>query len=221
MTLAPHTVLVHGFLRTRHDMFLLAPRLQKLLPETTVHIFEYPSRKLTLTEIAQRLADFVSAKTKGDTASFVGHSLGGLVVRALDAMPHHPAPLSRLVTLGTPHQGARIAGVMARLPILGSFGGPVLRDLQIPPLPPQPRSLQVGCVIGHTKTPFGYLPFFGRDNDGLVCVDEAVFPACAAELRNFTFHGLFPFLNGTARLSTSFLRHGTFTPSNADKTALP
>jgi len=221
MTLAPHTVLVHGFLRTRHDMFLLAPRLQELLPETTVHAFGYPSRKLTLPEIAQRLADFVSAKTQGAPVSFVGHSLGGLVVRALDATQHHPAPLMRLVTLGTPHQGARIAGVMARLPLLGPYGGPVLRDLHKPPLPPHPRALQIGCIIGHTKTPLGYLPLFGRDNDGLVCVDEAIFPACAAELRNFTFHGLFPFLKGTAHLSASFLRHGSFAPPDRNETALP
>lgn len=221
MTLAPHTILVHGFLRTRHDMVLLRPRLQELLPETRVHVFEYPSRKLTLPEIAERLGDFVSATSKGEAVSFVGHSLGGLVVRALDAMPHHPAPLSRLVTLGTPHQGASIAALMARIPVVGPFGGPILHDLSQPPLPPQPRALQVGCIIGHTKTRFGYLPFFGRDNDGLVCVHEAIFPACTAELRNFTFHGLFPFLRGTANLSAHFLRHGSFTPEQTDKRALP
>ncbi len=221
MNLAPHTVLVHGFLRTRHDMVLLGPRLQRLLPETRVHLFGYPSRKLPLSEIAQQLAEFVSTTTKGQAVSFVGHSLGGLVVRALDAMPHHPAPLSRLVTLGTPHQGACIAALMARLPLLGAFGGPVLRDLQSPPLPAQPRSLEVGCLIGHTKTSFGYLPFFGRDNDGLVCVDEAIFPACTAELRNFTFHGLFPFLKGTAHLSARFLRYGSFAHPQSDEIALP
>ncbi len=220
MSLAPHTILVHGFLRTRHDMFLLQPRLQQLLPETRVHVFGYPSRKLTLPEIAGRLADFVSATSKGEAVSFVGHSLGGLVVRALDAMPNHPAPLSRLVTLGTPHQGACVAGFMARLPVLGPYGGPVLHDLRTPPVPPQTRALQVGCIIGHTKTRFGYLPLFGRDNDGLVCVDEAIFPACTAELRNFTFHGLFPFLKGTAHLSAHFLRHGSFTPQETGKRAL-
>jgi pimeloyl-ACP methyl ester carboxylesterase len=201
-------------------MFLLRPRLQELLPETRVHVFEYPSRKLTLPEIAGRLADFVSSTSKGEPVSFVGHSLGGLVVRALDAMPNHPAPLARLVTLGTPHQGACVAGLMARLPVLGPYGGPILHDLRTPPLPPQPRALQVGCVIGHTKTRFGYLPFFGRDNDGLVCVDEAIFPACTAELRNFTFHGLFPFLKGTAHLCAHFLRHGSFTSQETGKKPL-
>ena len=213
---APHVILVHGFLRTRHDMFLLAPRLRKLLPEVNVQTFGYPSRKLTLEEVALRLADFVATTSKGEPVSFVGHSLGGLVVRALDAMPHHPAPLRRLVTLGTPHQGACIARLMARTPLLGDFGGPILHQLATPPLPPHPRALQVGCIIGHTKTPLGYLPFFGRDNDGLVCVEEAVFPACIAERRTFTFHGLFPFLKGTAHLAAQFLRHGSFSPHQSD-----
>jgi hypothetical protein len=40
-------------------------------------------------------------------------------------------------------------------------------------------------------------------------------------LRNFTFHGLFPFLRGTAHLSARFLRHGSFTGDNREENALP
>ena len=210
MTAAPYTILVHGFLRSRYDMFLLAPRLRKLIPETSVHCFEYPSRKFTMHEAATRLADFVSAKTKGAPVSFVGHSLGGLVVRTLDSFPQSPARLQRLVTLGTPHQGARIAGFLGRLPAARAIGGPVLAELATPPVPPQPLHLEVGCVIGQTKTRFGYLPLFGRDNDGLVCVDEAVFPACTKEIRTFIFHGYFPFSQRSAQLAAQFLKHGSF-----------
>ena len=215
MTAAPHTILVHGFLRSKYDMVLLAPRLRKLLPETSVHTFGYPSRQLTMHEAAMRLADFVSASTKGEPVSFVGHSLGGLIVRTLDSLPHVPAPLHRLVTLGTPHQGASIANLIARLPLMQKFGGPVLAELARPPLPLQPRHLHVGCIIGHTKTRFGYLPLLGRDNDGLVCVDEAVFPACVEEHRTHTFHGFFPFSEKSARLASHFLKNGTFSPSIA------
>lgn len=210
MNAAPHTILVHGFLRTRYDMFLLAPRLRALMPSTTVHCFSYPTRKITLEEAAKRLADFVASNTKGEPVSFVGHSLGGLVVRALDALHSPPAPLHRLVTLGTPHQGASIAGLLARSKQLRSLGGPVLAQLAAPPLSPQPRQLSVGCIIGQTTTRFGYLPIFGRDNDGLVSVDEAIFPACVEEIRTYTFHGFFPFSAQIARLSAQFLGHGTF-----------
>ena len=216
MTAAPHTILVHGFLRSKYDMFLLAPRLQKLMPGTSVHCFEYPSRKLTMHEAALRLADFLSAATKGEPASFVGHSLGGLVVRTLDSLPHVPAPLHRLVTLGTPHQGASIAGFLARSTLMQKIGGPVLAELAAPLLPLQPRHLHVGCIIGHTNTRLGYLPLLGRDNDGLVCVDEAVFPACVEEKRTRTLHGYFPFSAQSARLAAHFLKTGTFAASSVD-----
>jgi pimeloyl-ACP methyl ester carboxylesterase len=214
MSPAPHTILVHGFLRSRFDMFLLAPRLQKLIPSTSVHCFGYPSRKLTMHEAALRLADFISSTTKGEAVSFVGHSLGGLIVRALDSLPQAPAPLHRLVTLGTPHQGATIARFLAQSPLMRTIGGPVLAELAAPPLPLQPRRLRVGCIIGHTATRFGFLPLLGRDNDGLVCVDEAVFSACVEEERTHTFHGYFPFSKRSAHLAAHFLIHGTFSPPN-------
>lgn len=210
MIAAPHTILVHGFLRSRYDMFLLAPRLRKLMPDTSVHCFGYPSRKLTMREAALRLADFVSSSTKGEPVSFVGHSLGGLIVRTLDSLPTIPAPLHRLVTLGTPHQGATIARFLAQSALMRTIGGPVLAELSAPSLPLQPQHLRVGCIIGHTATRFGYLPLFGRDNDGLVCVDEAVFSACVEEKRTHTFHGYFPFSERSAQLAAHFLAHGTF-----------
>jgi len=210
MTAAPHTVLVHGFLRSRYDMLLLAPRLRKLMPTTSVHCFGYPSRKLSMHDAALRLADFVASVTNGEPVSFVGHSLGGLIVRTLDALPHPPAPLHRLVTLGTPHQGASIARLLSRSSLMRKIGGPVLSELAAPSIPPQPQHLRVGCIIGQTRTRFGYLPLLGRDNDGLVCVDEAVFPACVEENRTATFHGYFPFSESSARLAARFLENGTF-----------
>jgi hypothetical protein len=47
-------------------------------------------------------------------------------------------------------------------------------------------------------------------------VEEAVFPACIAERRTFTFHGFFPFLKGTAHLAAQFLRHGTFSDHQSE-----
>lgn len=210
MAAAPHTILVHGFLRSTYDMFLLAPRLRRLIPETSVHCFGYPSRKVTIHEAAIRLADFISSTTNGAPVSFVGHSLGGLVVRMLDSLPHPPAPLHRLVTLGTPHQGASIARFLRRSSLMRKIGGPVLSELAAPDLPVQPRCLQIGCIIGRTNTRFGYLPILGRDNDGLVCVDEASLPACVAQESTRTFHGYFPFSGRSAYLTAHFLRNGAF-----------
>ena len=100
LQIAPHTVLVHGLGRTRYDMLLLARRLRRLIPETTVHTFGYASRHLTISQAAEQLDSFIAKIAQGAPVSFVAHSLGGRVVRALDSSGSISAPLHRLVTLG-------------------------------------------------------------------------------------------------------------------------
>ena len=210
MPASPHIFLVHGFTRTRHDMWLMARRVRKLLPHSHVHVFGYPSRKLALRDAAQNLSRFVTEHSRDEHASFIGHSLGGLIVRALEEAHPEPTQLQRLVTLGTPHQGSSVARLLAPNKIFRALGGPVFHDLAAPKLSPTPSFLQVGCVIGHTNTPIGFIPFLKGDNDGLVSVHEAVFPACQAEIRAPIFHGLFPFSSQATRLAVRFLEYGTF-----------
>lgn len=192
-------------------MLLLSKRLKTLVPDTNVHIFGYKSRALSLAQAAEQLAQFVADTTKGESVSFIGHSLGGLIVRALDAHERHPAPLHRLVTLGTPHQGASAARFLSQSSIAHSLGGPVLKDLATPNLSATPRTLEVGCIIGATNTPIGFFPLLKGDNDGLVCVEEALFPAAKEEVRAPIFHGFFPFSKTAALLASRFLVTGSFT----------
>jgi len=48
------------------------------------------------------------AQTKAQQMVLVGHSMGGLAIRAW-LRAHGPARVARILTLGTPHQGTRIA----------------------------------------------------------------------------------------------------------------
>lgn len=210
MPAAPHTILVHGFTRSRYDMVLMARRLKQMLPETTVHIFGYRSRALSISQAAALLADFVATKSKGEPVSFIGHSLGGLIIRALDTLENPPAPLHRLVTLGTPHQGSSAARFLSKSRLLTSIGGPVFKELAAPALSPTPRHVEVGCIIGATNTMIGFLPLLKGDNDGLVCVNEAIFPAAKAEIRAPIFHGFFPFSKTATILASQFLVNGSF-----------
>lgn len=213
MQTSPHIVLVHGLGRSRHDMFLLAPRLREAFPASTIHTFDYSSRHLTLMQATEELANFVSSCARGEPVSFVGHSLGGIVARALDASGYGAAPLERLVTLGSPHNGARIAKFLAQYSIPRSIFGPVLSELG-ELLPQEPRQLQIGCIIGATKTRFGYFPLLGGDNDGLVLVREAHLEKCTAHIHVPTFHGYMPFSPRIARLSARFLGVGSFTDTD-------
>jgi pimeloyl-ACP methyl ester carboxylesterase len=191
-------------------MLLLASRLRAIFPKSKVHSFDYHSRRLTLTEATQSLAEYVH-KTAGDEpVSFIGHSLGGILTRSLDATHQGATPLHRLVTLGSPHNGAIIAKYLARYYIPRAVFGPVLSELGSLSLPPQPRQLEIGCIVGATNTRFGFMPVFGEDNDGLVLAREAVLASCAAQSSLMAFHGLMPFSKKIADLSARFLAHGRF-----------
>lgn len=207
---APHTVLVHGLGRSRFDMFLLKPRLEKLIPSTSVHVFDYQSRKLTIREIAKQLATFTDHYTRGAPVSFVGHSLGGLIVRALDKEHLCSSSLHRLVTLGTPHNGASIARFLVQFGLSHKVFGPVLREIGTFDGSFPPNSLQVGCILGGTKTRVGFYPFAGQDNDGIVLASEALLAQAVDSITIPVLHALMPFSSSAATLSASFLTRGSF-----------
>lgn len=210
MPAAPHIVLVHGLGRTKFDMGLMARRLRHQLPESAIHTFGYPTRSLTLEQAAMRLGHFVDSITTTEPVSFVGHSLGGIVVRALDLSGQSCAPLHRLVTLGSPHNGATIARFLARYRVPRGLFGPILTELGELSLSNAPGQLEVGCIIGATGTRFGFFPVFGADNDGLVLTGEASFPGCHDQISLLSFHGTMPFSKRLSQLSGRFLAEGTF-----------
>ena len=209
---APHTVLIHGLGRSRHDMWLLARRLRKLIPETSVHAFDYHSRRIPLAAAVEQLDAFIAARTRGEPVSFIGHSLGGIVARALDLRGNTSAPLKRLVTLGSPHQGALIARTLNPYRPARVIFGPVLEELGSLSLEQTPKQLEIGCVVGALNSRWGFVPLFREDNDGLVLAREAVLASSTDTVYRPIFHGLFPFSSQAAELSARFLRTGRFAP---------
>jgi pimeloyl-ACP methyl ester carboxylesterase len=214
MPIAPHVVLIHGLGRTRFDMGLLAHRLRRRFPETTVHTFGYASRRLTLDQATKELAHFVRLITTTAPVSFVGHSLGGIVVRSLDLSNETRPPLHRLVTLGSPHGGATIARALARYRAPRAIFGPILSELGTLELLHAPQEIEIGCIVGATGTRIGFLPLLGGDNDGLVLRGEARFPGCRDEIALCSFHGTMPFSARLAVLAGEFLERGRFTTAS-------
>jgi pimeloyl-ACP methyl ester carboxylesterase len=215
-TLAPHTILVHGLARSWYDMYLLARRLRRLLPGTTVHLFDYQSRKCSLSELAVRLSDFVADVSRGQPVSFVGHSMGGIVVRALDLRGSTAAPLHRLVTLGSPHGGAAIARMLNRYRACRAVFGPALEELSVLNMDLEPKQLEIGNVVGGTGSRWGFFPLFGEDNDGVVLVREAR-QVRAKEIHTVcALHAYMPFSSRIAGLCASFLDTGSFRAEGAE-----
>jgi len=96
-------------------------------------VVQYPSLFRTIDETASSIVDLVEASAAAhgqvQTVSMVGFSMGGLVasqaMRRLNDRRDSPK-IGRLVTIGTPHGGSRIADLFKPLTFLG---GPNVSEL--------------------------------------------------------------------------------------------
>lgn len=196
-------VLIHGLGRTPASMWLLARRLER-------HGFAtarvgYPSRRLTLEQAVDWIGARLAAATSGwRTVHLVGHSLGGVIARRLAEAGTDPR-IGRVVQLGAPNRGSRVAERVLRLPLLPRLLGPALA--QIPGLrPPRRRSAGVAALAG-------VLPLRRRGlaspTDGFVTVRSAWHGAGSrAALRSL--HGWLPLSAAAAVQVSRFLRQGRF-----------
>lgn len=137
---------------------------------------------VALASLAQRVVDAWPVEVQ--RVALVGHSLGGLVIRAAGAVADPAAGpgrdwnelVSDVVTLGTPHLGAPIAwGIghgsrgLARLPETAAFGRVLdwrsrgVHDLvaglaeDVPPLPHARYRLVAATLTGSRRHPVGHL----------------------------------------------------------------
>lgn len=172
----PVVVLLHGLWRTRDSLSALG----ETLAEDGYEVVDlaYPSTQGTIEEHAAQVAGVLDGLPgEGREVSFVTHSLGGLVTRALLAREGDPWRerhlLGRAVFIAAPHGGSRLAEVGGRIPgVLCIYGKPsrqiaggAAADLPVPPLPFMDIAGGDGCG--------GWNPLVPGDDDGVVAVAEA------------------------------------------------
>jgi pimeloyl-ACP methyl ester carboxylesterase len=179
---APVVVYVHGLWLTGHEGFLLQRRLDQAHGFQWRH-FHYASTLLKMDEIADALHAFVMG-LHAETAHFVGHSLGGLVIlRCLER--HSDLPPGRVLFLGTPCLSSRAAAAFARLP----FGPMLLGEAALAELlQVQPRAWlypdrELGIIAGDQSLSLARLVVdFDEPNDGAVAISETRLPGAKAHL---------------------------------------
>lgn len=175
---AERVVLLHGLGRSEMAMLLM----QSALVEAgfDVHSIGYPSMdeepEVLLAAVGEEIEDCCGEGAA--TVHFVGHSLGGLLIRAyLDQT--EPDNLGRVVLLGSPNKGSELADVGPDESVparLLELAGPTAKALSTRP-DGFPASLPapyypVGVVAGTRDNPIAnqWLPL---PNDGLVTVESA------------------------------------------------
>ncbi len=189
---------------------MLARRLRR--QGFIVYTFSYPSVRADLNVNAARLARFL-ASLDNDTVHLVGHSLGGILIRALF---HYSPPrqAGRIVTLGAPHGGSRVAQHLNRHAFWRrAMGKGVSQLLAGDPRewPSPPR--EIGVICGTRSLGLGRLLYRGlpRPNDGLLTVKESAYPAAREHLALPLSHTGMLFSRTLAREVAAFLRSGQFT----------
>lgn len=204
-------VLQHGLWRTSAALGRLARTLAAHGYE--VHNPGYPSTAGRVEEFSERLARYVDRiYAAGPVAelSFVGHSLGGVVIEDYLRRPDAHAP-THCVYLGTPHRGAILAdlrkhwwlfrfamGTGAALQL--SPGDPLFEK----PIPYADRS---GTVVGDLGDGNASIP--GHD-DGTVGVAEATFAGVADSVTLPVGHTRIVLIEAPITAVLEFLCHGRF-----------
>ncbi len=161
-------VIVHGLFMSPLVMTVLEKRLQRLGYIT--YNFGYPSRHYShkTLERLHRLC----CSIEEDEIYFLGHSLGGIVINHYISEYQAPAKCKRIVTLGTPYKGSRIAEYFSHT-AYGNvlFGHERTKQVLIYGITKKTQ-LPVGVIIGTKNIGVGFA--FGiEQGDGTVSLDEA------------------------------------------------
>ncbi|MDW8199118.1 MAG: alpha/beta fold hydrolase [Gemmataceae bacterium] len=183
-------VLVHGLGRTPLSMFGLAAALRRAGHRT--RFFGYLGLLESVSRIVLRLARLLhSLARRNQPVGLVGHSLGGLLLRAaVAAVP--TLKIHHLICLGTPQVPPRMARWAWQwwppFRVLASDCGRWLlseqRMAQLPPLHGFPFTLVVGTAGPRRR----WLPLGDTENDWIVTVDECRLPG-VEPVRVRAWHG--------------------------------
>lgn len=133
--------------------------------------FSYHSVRASPVENALALQTFCQSLTS-PAIHYVGHSLGGLVVRHLFHAYPQRVP-GRVVTLGTPHGSSHVARTLARYRPLRALFGRSLQQGLLGDAPPWRGTHDLGVIAGTVPLGLGMLvPGIPLPHDGTVAVAE-------------------------------------------------
>jgi pimeloyl-ACP methyl ester carboxylesterase len=204
-------VLLHGLGRSNASMWLLASRLEDA--GYYVQRVEYSSLDQNPDEILKDISSQINQCCQKHTQSvhFVGHSLGGLMVRAY-LQNNKVDKLGRVVLLGTPNKGTEAAdhfsdswlmdilGPTAK--VLGTDGESYPNSLKAPYYP-------VGIIAGVTKSKFNDQVIPGKD-DGIVSVEATKIDGMTDFIIIETGHSMMRYDSEVADQAIEFIKNGMF-----------
>ncbi len=215
-------VLVHGLGRGWASMAQLGRGLEAA--GFRVAYWDYPSRMHRLADHVEAFRAWLRAQNFTGPVHFVGHSLGGIVIRgALADAP--PVALGRIVLIAVPNQGAGVVSSFGALPfsrfIFGlpledlAEGSPALRALGVP-------DAEIGIIAGvqhfHPFNPISYVNLFhrhGHAHDGTVELANTRLEGAKEDVVIDAHHTFICDHAEVIAQTTGFLQNGVFSKPKA------
>jgi pimeloyl-ACP methyl ester carboxylesterase len=216
----PTVIVLHGLGEGRRSMRPLVSYLRNTI-DATVLSFGYASTSAGIDAHGRALASVIKGLPASDSISFVGHSMGNLVVRRWMglATEEEIARVRRMVMLGPPNQGSELARKVAKISVLAALSNGAARelvldwnkisqDLAVPPCP-------FGIVAGGKGDDRGYSVFLAGDDDAVVRVEETRLPGANDFLLLPVHHAAMMKNPGVQQATAAFLKTGRFAPPAA------
>lgn len=189
---AGKVVIIHGFFMKAPIMWPLQWRLEQA--GFNCLSISYDTYRRTLVDNVRRKLPRIQAFAAGEPVHYLGHSLGGLFIRHLHLQWPEGFRGSRVVTMGTPHQGCAVADYL----VGKGWQKPVLHGAYPHGLdgatPPWPAGIPLLSIAGSNPHGLGMVRLlFGAKiqdavNDGVVGYHETLLPEAQASLLTHETH---------------------------------
>lgn len=199
-------VITHGLFMKKEIMFFLDNKFKELGYKT--YSFGYKTRTFSKKTVSE-FKEFVD-KIEDEEIFFVGHSLGGLLIRHYFETYKPKFKNTCIVTLGTPHNGSSLAKNIENYGFSGIIGE-TTSSLVIGLGEWNSDLADLGCIAG-TKN-VGINNIFNRNSlagDGTVLINEAI----ASKAKDIAYiklnHTFLIYSKAVVILIDNFIKHRKF-----------
>ena len=213
-----HLVLcLHGIFRSKRSMHPMQNHLRDCGFEGAA--INYPSTLRSIEEHAQQIARLLSRNKQYSRVSFVCHSMGGLVVRALladrSATWRKSITPSRLVMIATPNQGAFLADELSKTWAFRAIAGPAGKQLTAEWVANLPTpDIEFGVIAGGKGDGKGFNPILKGDDDLTVSVESTLLDGYSDFLRVPAIHTFIIRKPAVLAATGKFITSGRFASPN-------